>query len=136
MFLMLLWPIPETVEFKNSYKMAEIATPANAYKFSELTDAQVEIVRTYFGFGSFVKYFNTVKTGNDHAISTYKLRDGKTYLFRNNAIIENGDTITDMYQVAQAQDGYVVVVKGADFIPADGKCSLIIEGGTAIVGKA
>jgi hypothetical protein len=110
--------------------MAQIATPANAYKFSELSDVQKENVRTAFGFGNLVKYFNTVKTGIDHAINIYELKEGKANLFRNDAIIETGDTITDV-----SLNSYDVIVKSISSIPSDQVCSLIVEGTNVIVSQ-
>jgi hypothetical protein len=110
--------------------MTQIATPANAYKFSELSDVQKENVRTAFGFGNLVKYFNTTKTGTDHAINVYKLKESKANLFLNDAIIESGDTITDT-----DSNSYNVIVKGCESIPANWVCSLIIDGTFAIVSK-
>ena len=110
--------------------MTQILTPANAYKFSELTDAQKDKVRTDFGLGDYVGYFTSVKTGTDHAINVQTLKVGKVNIFVNDDIIENGDTITDI-----DANSYDVVLEGCSYIPANWKCNVQISGTDAIVSR-
>jgi hypothetical protein len=78
----------------------------------------------------FNSMFTSVKTANDHLLNVATLQNGYVYLFNNDNIIKEGDTLSDT-----TVHHYTITLKGCTYIPSGWYASAIISGSTAIVSR-
>jgi DNA-binding beta-propeller fold protein YncE len=107
-----------------------ITTPAVAQTIDSLSNTQKETIQDNLQVDAFIAVASSVKAGTDHVLTVKTLTDGFAYLFKNDDIIEQGDTLSDV-----DTNSFDIVFKGCDYIPANWWVSVIIEGTDAIVSR-